>query len=111
MKLAEAGVRRTIQGVTNDDARERIRQLDLMELQRYLRQRRYFEKEIGEAEDVLNDPDFAEHHAGAKRFVEAATKALGICNELIELKIHTLGLREHRAELQERLEALGSRLN
>ncbi|WP_445490606.1 hypothetical protein [Rhodopseudomonas sp. RCAM05734] len=106
MMLADADLRRTIQVVNNDEARERTRKLDLLELRKYLDRRREWEDEISSMQETLRDPAYAVDHKAAKRRLELATESLEICNQLISAQLETLGIRDERQELERQLAAL-----
>lgn len=57
-------------------------------------------------EQVLEDPDFAEHHHHAQRRLGLARKALETFQQLVAVEMEILGLHDDRKELERQLAAL-----
>ncbi|MBH5373449.1 hypothetical protein [Bradyrhizobium glycinis] len=85
---------------------ELTRRRDLLELRGYLDRRRRWEDEISSMKETLADPAYAIDHKAAKHRLEAATRLLDICNQLIAVQLEKLGIRDEKLELERQLAAL-----
>ncbi|MDH2406081.1 hypothetical protein QCM77_40320 [Bradyrhizobium sp. SSUT18] len=85
---------------------EFTRKQELLRLRDHLDKLREIEKEVSDMEQVLADPDFAEHHHHAERRLTLAQRAHETFRQLVAIDIDILGLQDDKQELERQLAAL-----
>lgn len=97
--LADTSLRRTIPAVDDQDARERTRKLDLLELRKHLDGQRAWKREIADLEKVLADPARTREHENCRELLALAQRALCLSKDQAARCMRVLNLRDDQDEI------------
>lgn len=92
--------------MTDQDARERNRRLDLLELRKQLDARKYWQGEIERQQNVLDNPRRTAQHSTANRLKGMADRALALTEEQISTMMAILNAEDDKEEIERQLAAL-----
>lgn len=82
------------------------RKRNLLRLRDHLDKLREIEAEASNMEEVLKDPEFAEHHHHALRRLSLAQRALETFKQLVAVDMELLDLHDRKLDLEKELAAL-----
>jgi hypothetical protein len=92
--------------VNDQDARDRQRKLDLLELRKQLDARKYWQGEIKKHQSVLADPGRSGQHKTANELKAMAERALALTEEQISTVMALLNVEDDKDEIERQLAAL-----